>query len=222
MGTLPKHDTVTVIICDDHPAFAQGLARVLEAECEELSVVGVATSGEEAQRLVQQLLPELVVMDIYMPELSGIEATREICALSPSTKVVMLTASDSGDDLYEALRAGALGYVTKDTQASEITDVLMSVHRNNYSFPAALADQLLEDLEKADATLHLDDEEREILGAIGRGATNREIATQMNLSERTVRRRLHNIYDKLHLADRIEAAIYASQHGLAPKRDRRS
>lgn len=221
MGTLPERDRVTVIICDDHPAFAQGLARVLEAERKELSVVGIATSAEEAQRLVQQFLPELVVMDIYMPESSGIEATREIRTLSPSTKVVMLTASDSGDDLYEALRSGALGYVTKERPASEITDVLMSVHRNNYSFPAALADRLLEDLE-ADATLPADDEEREILWAIGRGASNQEIAAQMNLSERTVRRRVHNIYEKLHLSDRIEAAIYASQHRPAPRRDKRS
>lgn len=211
---LAGEDKVSIVLCDDQPAIAHGLARVLEAEREELSIVGVATSARQAEELVRETLPDIVVMDIYMPDEDGIEATRRIRNASPSTNVVILTVSDREEDLYRAIKAGALGYVTKDRDPSAIADVIMSVFHQNYALPASLAGRMLQDIDERDLPDYLDDNERTILGEIAAGHTDQEIAARLHVSERTIRRRIRNIYDKLQLADRIEAAIFATQKGI--------
>lgn len=211
---------ITTIICDDHPAFASGVAALLQAEADDIEIVGVAGSGEQAEHLVVDLLPDIVLMDVRMPGAGGIEVTRRIQAASPTTKVVMLTVSDETSDLYASLRAGASGYVLKDKEVWEIADAVRSVHRGHLIIPAGLAGRFVEDLDQADSTA-LSDQEREILAAIARGETNREIAARMSLSERTVKRRVEDIYSKLHLADRLEAAVYAATRGLGNEAGRR-
>lgn len=206
-----KREGITAIICDDHPVFAKGLAKLLEVE--DFTVFGVAGSADEAERMVREMLPDLVFMDVRMPKTDGIEATRRIRAASPTTKVMILTVSDEENDLYWALRAGASGYITKDREVSEISDSARAILRGQLVIPADMAHRFLKDLEGVDPTA-LSDTEREILAGIARGETNRDIGVSLNLSERTIRRRVEDIYQKLHLADRLEAAVYAVQRGL--------
>lgn len=204
---------IAVMLCDDHPTFARGLAKLLEDETADVDVVGVATSVEEVERLVRETLPDVVLMDIRMPGTDGIEGTRRVRAASPTTKVVMLTVSDEQSDLYQALRAGAAGYVSKQNDVSEILNAVRSVCKGNLVLPAHLVGEVLHDLEKFDPSA-LSDTERGILAGIARGETNREIGRRLHVSERTVRRRVEDIYAKLHLSDRIEAAVFAAQRGI--------
>lgn len=208
---------IAVVLCDDHPTFARGLALLLEGEAAELEVVGIATTAEEAEQLVREVLPDLVLMDVRMPDVDGIEATRRIRAASPSTKVVMLTASDEPVDLYRALRSGASGWVDKGADADEIVAAVRSVCGGQLVIPAGMAGNVIADLEAADPNV-LSEVEQEILGGIGRGETNRDMAARLFLSERTVRRRVEDIYSKLHLADRLHAAVYANQRGFGGTR----
>ncbi|HJR44406.1 MAG TPA: response regulator transcription factor [Actinomycetota bacterium] len=211
-----QEDKVSIVVCDDQPAVAQGLARVLEAERDELSVVGIANDARRAEALVKETLPDIAVMDIYMPDVDGIEATRRIRAACPSTQVVILTASEREEDLYRGIKAGALGYVTKDQDPSSIADVIMAVHHKNYALPAHLAGRMLQDVNEKNLPDYLDDDERTILAEIAAGNTDKQIAASLHVGERTVRRRIHNIYEKLHLADRVEAALFAARRGIAP------
>lgn len=203
----------TVVVCDDHPAFARGLAELLRSEPGEIDVVAIATTAEEAATAASALLPDVVLMDIRLPRVDGIEATRRVRAASPTTQVVILTASEDEADVYEALRAGASGYVTKDKDVSEIAGAVRAVSRGHLVIPAHLAGRFLTDLERAEPQ-PLTPTEREILTGIARGETNRELASRLHLSERTVRRRIEDLYARLHLSDRIQAAIYAAEHGL--------
>ena len=207
----------TVVVCDDHPAFARGLAELLRSEPGEIDVVAIATSAEEAATVVSALLPDVVLMDIRLPQVDGIEATRRVRAVSPTTQVVMLTASEEESDLYEALRAGASGYVTKDNDVSEIANAVQAVRRGHLVIPAHLAGRFMSDLERSEPA-PLTSLERELLAAIARGETNRDLATRLHLSERTVRRRIADLYARLHLSDRIGAAIYATERGLSDGR----
>ena len=207
-----------VVICDDHPAFARGLASLLGSEAADLEVAGVAASGEEAVGLVADLLPDCVLMDLRMPGADGTATTRRVREVSPTTTVVVLTVSDEADDLYAALRAGASGYVVKDRDVAEIAGAVRATCRGQLVIPAHLVGAFLHDLDGSAAPGRngegLNAHEREILTRIGRGETNRQIASAMHVSERTIRRRVEDLYAKLHLADRIEAAVYATHHGL--------
>jgi DNA-binding NarL/FixJ family response regulator len=205
--------TIGVIICDDHPAFARGLAALLRDEASDFDPVGVAFDADEAERLAGEGPPDVVLMDIRLPGVDGVEATRRIRAISPSTKVVMLTASDEQADLYKALRAGASGYLLKESDVDEIITAIRSVMRGHLVIPAHLVRDIVIDLEAQDPKA-LSDVEREILSAIARGLTNKEIAARLHVSERTVKRRVEDVYAKLHLTDRLEAAVYAAQQGI--------
>jgi DNA-binding NarL/FixJ family response regulator len=216
---VTENDAVfRVVICDDHPGFAKGVARLLEDEAKDLKVVGIASNGEEAIAIAKYLLPDVVLTDIRMPVMGGIEVTRAIKAALPNTKVIVLTVSDEQADLYQALRAGASGYITKDRDVSEIAGVVRSVLKGHLMIPADLASNFLQDLEATDSA-ELSDIEREILGAIAMGETNKEIAARLHLSERTVCRRIEDVYSKLHLANRLAAAIWAAQRGLGMVND---
>ncbi|MGH2757895.1 MAG: response regulator transcription factor [Actinomycetota bacterium] len=222
MAMSPSRETrenIAVVLCDDQPAVAQGLARVLEAERDDLTVVGIATDADQAEAMVKDTLPDVVVMDIYMPRVDGIEATRRIRASSPTTQVVVLTVSDREEDLYRAIKAGALAYVTKDKDPSLIAEAIISVFHGNYSLPAHLAGRMLQDIDEMGASHFLNDDERTILAEIAAGHTDRQIAERLHVSERTIRRRIRNIYEKFHLADRVEAAVFAAREGIGPYGD---
>jgi DNA-binding NarL/FixJ family response regulator len=174
----------------------------------------VVTNVDDAVRLAAEVLPDCVLMDLRLPGTNGIEGIRQVREVSPTTRVVALTASDDQQDLYAALRAGASGYVVKDSDVSEIAGAILAVCRGQLVIPAHLVGAFLLDLE-AGPTDTLGDEERQILARIAKGETNRDIAARLHLSERTVRRRIENLYSKLHLADRIDAALYAARSGIA-------
>jgi two-component system, NarL family, response regulator LiaR len=178
-------------------------------------VLAVVTTVDDAVRVAAEVLPDCVLMDLRLPVTNGIEGIRRVREVSPSTTVVALTASDDQHDLYEALRSGASGYVVKDSDVREIAGAVLAACRGQLVIPAHLVGAFLFDLEHG-PTDSLGDEEREILARIAMGETNRDIAARLHLSERTVRRRVENLYAKLHLADRIEAALYASKQGIAP------
>lgn len=203
--------SIAVVIVDDHPAFVQGLATLLPQDAPDVVVSGTATNAADAERLVEESPPDVLLLDIFMPGIDGITAIRRILATSPTTKIVMLTASDDERDVAQSLRAGASGYVTKDRDINDIVAAVRAVCQGQLVIPAGLAGELLE----PDATRPgLSELERAILAAIARGETNHDIAQHLQMSERSVRRRIANIYAKLHVADRLQAAVYASELGL--------
>lgn len=207
MNRRPRSAVISVVICDDHPSVARGIAMLLENETTDFKVLGVVGTGEEAEEIVDETRPDVVLMDIYLPGRTGIETTRRIRSKHPATAVVMFTASDAEDDLYDALKAGAVGYVTKEQDVSEIADTIRNVGNGNCVFPSQLVGRLIEDLGKS--RISLNDEEEKILSGLAVGETHKSIASKASLSERTIRRRIETIYSKLHLAGRNEAAVYA-------------
>lgn len=200
---------ISLLICDEHPVSARGLAALLTDEAPDLRVLGVAFNGSDAQEMARRLAPDVVVMGIYMPGVSGIEATRVIRTSCPSIKVLMLTFSDLEADLVEALAAGATGYVTKDRDLPDIVAAVRAVHNGQLTFPARVADGFLGHLD-ANAR-HLTKEERTILLGVVEGKTNAQIGQEISVSERTVRRRVQEIYSKLKITDPKGAATYAAR-----------
>jgi len=211
--------TIAVLLCDDHPTFAKGLGPLLTDEGSDIEVVGIATGGAEAERMVRELRPDVVLMDVRMPGVDGIEAARRIRAVSPTTRVVMLTVSDDEVELYRAVRAGASGWVSKARDVSEVVAVIRAVSHGHLVLPVDLAISVLTDFAGGDAVA-LTDEERALLAGIAQGTTNLDLAVSLHLSERTVRRRIEDLYAKLGVTDRLQAALWASQHGIGTPPDR--
>lgn len=211
-SSQPPSDALVVVICDDHPAFARGLALLLPVEDPGLVVGAVTTSAAEAEAAVADEMPDVVLMDVRMPGTNGIEATRRIRSLSSTTRVVMLTASEEQSDLFEAIRAGATGYVVKDRDLAEIAAAVRSVCRGQLVIPAHLAGRFIAEL--SDLEPSLSEIERTLLAGIAAGATNRDLAESLHMSERTIRRRIEDLYARLHLSDRIQAAVYAAERGI--------
>ncbi len=212
-----------LLIVDDHNLFRQGLIRIL-GDYEQLQIVGQAANGQDALALVGQLQPDVVLMDVNMPVLSGPDAVRQMRARFPSLPVVMLTVSERDDDLFDAIRAGAQGYLLKNVGAAELIDALQRV-RDGEAIIApsmaarllvefrALAEQAPQEPQQAQAG-ELSERELDVLRLVAQGMSNKEIADALGLSEHTVKTHLANILDKLHLRSRAHAAAYAVQAGL--------
>jgi DNA-binding NarL/FixJ family response regulator len=207
---------VRILIADDHPLFRDGLRSLLTAQGHE--VVGEAHNGHEAVELAQKLRPELVLMDVSMPELGGIGATRQIAAEMPDVKVVILTASDQDETLFEAIKAGAQGYLQKNLEAEEFFALLERVTRGEPGLTPLLARKLLQEFAKPvaepkvspDVPDALTAREREVLELMVEGVTsNRKLAKRLDLSENTVKFHVRNILDKLHLHNRAQVVGYA-------------
>ena len=205
-----------ILIADDHPLFRDGLRSLLTAQGHE--VVGEAHNGHEAVELAQKLRPELVMMDVSMPELDGIGATRQITAEVPGVKVVILTASDQDETLFEAIKAGAQGYLQKNLEAEEFFALLDRVTRGEPGLTPLLARKLLQEFAKPvaepkishDMPDALTTREREVLELMVEGVTsNRKLAKRLDLSENTVKFHVRNILDKLHLHNRAQVVGYA-------------
>ena len=205
-----------ILIADDHPLFRDGLRSLLTAQGHE--VVGEAHNGHEAVELAQKLRPELVLMDVSMPELDGIGATRQITADVPDVKVVILTASDQDETLFEAIKAGAQGYLQKNLEAEEFFALLDRVTRGEPGLTPLLARKLLQEFAKPAAEPKVSEDmpdaltarEREVLELMVEGITsNRKLAKRLDLSENTVKFHVRNILDKLHLHNRAQVVGYA-------------
>lgn len=208
-----------VLIADDHALFRDGLRSLLEAR--QIDVVGEAANGHEAVELSRSLKPDIVLMDLTMPVMDGLSATRMISAEMPSVKVVVLTASEEDADLFEAIKSGAQGFLPKDLEANKFFEHLSGVTRGEPALTPGLARKVLNELAHPAASRQerapdaLTDREREVLELLVQGITsNRELAERLIVSENTVKYHLRNILDKLHLQNRAQVIAYALRHGL--------
>lgn len=208
-----------MLIADDHPHFRQGL-RALLHETAEIEVVGEAGDGEQAVALATELQPDVVVMDLHMPRLGGIEATRRILRTSPHIGILVLSMFEDDDSIFAALQAGARGYLPKGALKAEILRSIRAVASGEAIFGPAIARRLIayfsgpRPAAPPDAFPELTDREREILGLVARHQTNPEIARQLDLSPKTVRNHVSNIFTKLQVADRAQAILRARSAGL--------
>ena len=209
-----------ILIADDHSLFRDGLRSLLQAQGHE--VIGEAKNGLEAVALARSLAPDLVLMDLQMPELDGIGATKLIVGEKPQMKVVILTASEEEAKLFDAIKAGAQGYLLKNLEAEAFFELLDRAHRGEPALTASLARKLLQEFAKppAAATPASEEEtltarEREVLELMVEGVTsNRKLARHLGLSENTVKFHVRNILDKLRLHNRAEVVGYALRHGM--------
>lgn len=215
-------DPIRVMICDDHALFRRGLIMVLEAE-DDIEVVGEAEDGRDAVELVADIVPDVVLMDVRMPEIDGIEAARLISDEAPSAKILMLTVSDEESDLYEAIKAGATGYLLKEISIEEVASAVRAVVSGQSLISPSMASKLLTEFtnlaKRADErtsvpTPRLTERELEVLRLVAQGMSNREIAGELYISENTVKNHVRNILEKLHLHTRMEAVMYAVREKL--------
>ena len=212
----------TIMIVDDHLLFREGLCSII-SQWDDFQVVGEAKNGEEAVQKMSDLLPDIILMDITMPVMNGIQATCKINRIYPTTKIVMLTISEDEDNLMDAIKSGAKGYVLKDTPARRLHEQLRGVLRGEAVLSGIMAEKILHEFNRfryltaSDevATVEpLTDREQEVLTLVVEGLTNPKIAERLMISENTVKKYLHNILEKLNLNNRVEAAIYAVKEGL--------
>ncbi len=220
-----RPDPIRVLIADDHALFRRGLEMVL-AEEDDIDIVGQASDGTEAVAVAGESLPDVVLMDIRMPKSSGIEACRATKEVAPSAKIVMLTISDEEEDLFEAIRAGASGYLLKDIPLDEVADAVRAVHGGQSLINPSMAGKLLSEfatLAKRDteeeeaqhvAPPKLTDREMEVLKLVARGMNNRDIAKELFISENTVKNHVRNILEKLQIHSRMEAVMIAVRQKL--------
>ncbi len=215
-------NTIRVLLADDHALFRRGVASLLAAETG-FEVLGEAANGQQAVEMTRQLMPDVILMDISMPVMDGLEATRQIKAEFPYVRIVILTVSDGERSLFEAVKSGAQGYLLKKIEPPALYSVLRGVVRGEAPVSRLMAGRLLEefarlhrDLAPAQAT-GLTSREQEVLEHVTRGKSNKEIAAALAIAENTVKNHLKNILEKLHLENRVQAATFALRQGLVEK-----
>lgn len=208
-------ERISVLLADDHPVVRQGLRTFLELQ-DDLELAGEAADGAEAVARAEELLPDVVLMDLVMPELDGVEAIRRIRASSPATKVIVLTSFAEDDKIFPAIKAGAAGYLLKDVEPRDLAEAIRRVHRGEALLHPAVAGRLMREFaEKGEADAEaLTERELDVLRLIARGLPNKLIARELVISEKTVKTHVSNILAKLHLADRTQAALYAVRRRL--------
>ena len=221
--TIPISDEpIRVLIVDDHALFRRGLVMVLEQE-KDIDLVGEAGDGAEAVNIAQDTMPDVVLMDVRMPRRGGIEATSQIKAIAPHTKILMLTISDEEADLYDAIKAGASGYLLKEISIDEVANAIRQVHAGQSMISPSMASKLLTefatmvkktDEKPAAAQPRLTEREMEVLRLVAKGRNNRDIAKELFISENTVKNHIRNILEKLHLHSRMQAVVYAVREKL--------
>ncbi|UCC65726.1 MAG: response regulator transcription factor [Anaerolineae bacterium] len=215
---------ITVLLVDDHEVVRQGLRAFLEAH-PEFTVVGEAESGAAAVRLAQEHIPDVVLMDLVMPGMDGVEATRQVRDVSPRSQVVVLTSYHEDEHIFPALQAGAISYILKDVKMDELAEAVRRAAQGEATLHPHVATRVLQELHGARAhrghpsserylATKLTPRELDVLKWIANGLSNREIAEQLVISEYTVKGHVSNILSKLHLADRTQAAVYAWREGI--------
>jgi DNA-binding NarL/FixJ family response regulator len=210
-----------ILLVDDHVLFRKGVAALLTRR-QSMQVVGEAGDGIEAINAAREILPDIILMDIEMPRCNGLEATRRIKREMPHVKIVILTVSDDDKNLFEAIKSGAQGYLLKDLEPYQLYDMLESISSGEAPLSGVVAAKILKEFSQPSAQSsdesgiaeNLTAREIDILQLVVEGMTNKEIASTLTISENTVKIHLRNILDKLHLQNRIQAAVYAVRQGL--------
>ena len=209
---------VRVLVVDDHQLFREGV-RVLLGSLPDTEVVGEAASGAEAVELVARVSPDVVLMDVQMPDMSGLEATRRILAAQPDVGVVIVTMFDDDETVFAAMRAGARGYVLKGAGQADLARAIEAVARGEAIYGPAVAARILQFFQMSRSSLPLDafpdltDREREVLDLIATGMTNATIGRRLDITEKTVKNHVSNIFSKLHVTDRAQAMLRARDAG---------
>ena len=210
--------TIRVLIADDHAIVRKGIRALLATEAD-IEVVGEAADGKEAVEKAERLHPDVILMDLVMPGMDGIEATRRITTRQPETRILVLTSFAEDEKVFPALKAGALGYLLKDAGPEELVRAIRQVYCGESSLHPAIARKVLQELsrppERPLTPEPLTERELEVLRLIAKGKSNREIAEELVISEATVRTHVSNILGKLQLASRTQAALYALREGIA-------
>lgn len=219
---MAKPPTIRVLLADDHALFREGVRRLLEA-APDVEVVGEAETGERTVHLVEELAPDIVLLDIAMPNLSGIDAARMIKTTSPRTGIIMLTVHADEEYLFEAIKAGAMGYLLKDATPEELIRAIRVIYEGEGLLAPTMAAKVMREFARTRETKDLaavlnplTHREVEILQHVAEGLANKEIAHRLSISERTVKNHLSNIMEKLHVNSRTQAAVYALRSGLVP------
>lgn len=215
---MAKSNLVSILIVDDHEVVRNGIRSYLET-IKDFDVVGEADSGEKAVRMVSELIPDIVLLDLIMPGMDGVETTRQIKKISPRTQVVVLTSYHEDVHIFPALKAGAISYILKDMKMEKLADALQRAVRHEVTLHPLVAERVLrnirgDDSEEPALFTELTERELDVLRLIAKGMTNSQIAENLVISENTVKGHVSNILSKLHLADRTQVAVYAWQRGI--------
>ena len=220
---MPATEKIKVLIVDDHQVVRQGLRTFLELH-EDIAVVGEAVDGLAAVETARQLAPDVILMDLVMPRLDGIAATRQVKALGGSTKVIALTSFTEDDKVFPAIQAGASSYLLKDVSPDDLVEAIRAVHRGEARLHPNIARKLREQVARQDApkpealAKDLTERELEVIRLVAKGLSNQSIANELFISEKTVKTHVSNILGKLDLVDRTQLAIYAIKTGLVDAR----
>lgn len=215
--TNPKE--IKIIIADDHNLVRQGIKKVLELESS-LKVVAETTNGKETINMAQKHNPDIILMDINMPYVNGIEATKVIKQIMPQIKIIALTIHDNEEYIYELVRSGAVGYLLKDVDPGKLVDSILRVYEGSSVIHPSITSKLLNEFTRLSSNPHdeglrdLTLREQEVLSLIARGYSNKEIAKTLFLSEKTVKNHVYNIFRKIQVADRTQAAVFAIKNNL--------
>jgi NarL family two-component system response regulator LiaR len=211
-------ETIRILIVDDHAIVREGQRALIDTE-PGMEVVGEAKDGNEAVELARSLQPDVILLDLLMPRKEGTEAIEEIKADNAQAQILVLTSFSEDEKVYAAIKAGAMGYLLKDSAPQEILDAIHTVYRGEMSMDPAIANKLMRELQRSSelppTEEPLTEREVEVLKLLAQGLQNKEIAEELVISERTVSTHVSNILSKLHLANRTQAALYALKEGLA-------
>lgn len=214
-------EKITIIITDDHALVRQGVRTFLDIQ-PDLAVIGEANSGETAVRMAAELIPDVLLMDLVMPGIGGVEATRQVKQASPHTQVIVLTSYHEDENIFPALRAGALSYVLKDVSPHELAETVRKAALGESVLHPRVASRVVQEIRGAkrdtpNLFIELSDRELEVLRLIADGLSNAAIADKLVISEKTVKGHVSNILSKLHMFDRTQAAVFAWQQGMMYK-----
>jgi len=214
-------EPITIIICDDHEVVRRGIRAYLDT-IPEFKVIAEASSGEEAIELVMENIPDVVLMDLIMPGIDGVEATRKIKKISPRTQVVVLTSFHEDAHIFPALKAGAISFILKDMKMDKLVEALHKAVQGEVTLHPRVAARVLQNIrgensEDQQLFTELTERELDVLKLIASGMTNNQIANELVISENTVKGHVSNILNKLHLIDRTQAAVYAWQRGIVQR-----
>ena len=210
-------EPIRILIADDHPIVRQGMEVVLGAQAD-FDLVAQASNGQEAIQLAQETQPDVIIMDLQMPVKDGLTAIEEINLSGSTAQILVLTSFPDDEKVFAAIQVGAVGYLLKDSSPEQLLDAICTVNRGESALPPSIARKLMQEVRRSSnlplSADPLTPREIEVLKCLAQGSTNREIAQQLNVSVRTVTTHVRNILDKLHLANRTQAALYAVEHGI--------